>query len=315
MPEGPINGPSAFKSMQNSRLKSAAPKFLLVLTIVFIYILMVFGNIVTSTGSGLACPDWPLCYGTVNPPGRISIWIEWTHRLLGATTGILILISAFVTWKAAGSGLRKILKAVVVLIFFAVLLGGMVVLAEAPLLDSLARIALVSSHIVVATLIFTGMILVFRTITYTVADNDGVYQLSLFGLIYFQVFLGIFVRYSSAYTACPDFPTCRGSLLPPDFSPETLLYYTHRVNALVIFLLTFRHLLRTWNRGRKLFYPLVTFGLITLQATVGVLLVYTEMFLPVIVLHGAVGFILLGWAAYQSAPHIIPNNRGEESRA
>ncbi|MFQ5431735.1 MAG: heme A synthase [Nitrospinota bacterium] len=300
--------------MNESRLKSAAPKFLLVLTIMFIYILMVFGNIVTSTGSGLACPDWPLCYGTINPPKQISIWIEWTHRLLGATTGILILTSAFITWKIAGSALRKILEAAVMLIILAIFLGGMVVLVEAPLLDNLARIALISSHIIVATLIFTGMILVFRTITYGVANNDKAYQLSLFGLLYFQVFLGIFVRYSSAYTACPDFPTCQGSLLPPDFLPETLLYYTHRVNALVIFLLTFWHLLRTWNRGRKLFYPLVTFGLITLQAVVGVLLVFTGMFLPVIILHGAVGFILLGWAAYQSAPHIIPNNGEVEFR-
>ena len=301
--------------MNESRLKSAAPKFLLVLTIMFIYILMVFGNIVTTTGSGLACPDWPLCYGTVNPPKQISIWIEWTHRLLGATTGILILISAFVTWKVAGSALRKVLKAAVALIFFAILLGGMVVLVEAPLLDSLGRIALVSSHIMVATLIFTGMILVFRTVTYGVANNDKSYMLSLFGLLYFQVFLGILVRYSSAYVACPDFPTCQGSYLPPNFEPETLLYYTHRINALVIFLLTFWHLLRTWNRGKELFYPLVTFGLITVQATVGVLLVFTDMFLPVIILHGAIGFILLGWGAYQSAPHIITNNSEVESQA
>ena len=281
----------------------------------FIYILMVFGNIVTTTGSGLACPDWPLCYGTVNPPKQISIWIEWTHRLLGATTGILILISAFVTWKIAGNALRKILEAAVALIIVGIFLGGMIVLVEAPLLDSLARIALVASHIMVATLIFTGMILVFRTVTYGVANNDKAYMLSLFALLYFQVFLGILVRYSGAYTACPDFPTCQGSLLPPDFLPETLLYYTHRVNALVIFLLTFWHLLRTWNRGRELFYPLVTFCLVTLQATVGILLVFTEMFLPVVVLHGAVGFILLGWGAFQSAPHIIPNNREAEVKA
>ena len=169
--------------MEKMRLKSAAPKFLLALTIMFIYILMVFGNIVTSTDSGLACPDWPLCYGTVNPPKQISIWIEWTHRLLGAVTGILILVSAFVTWKAADSVLRRILEATVALIVIAIVLGGMVVLVEAPLLDNLAHIALVSSHIVVATLIFTGMILAFRTITYTAADNDRAYQLSLFGLI------------------------------------------------------------------------------------------------------------------------------------
>ena len=42
-------------------------------TVFFTYLLMVMGSFVTSTGSGLACPDWPLCYGTVTPPLRLHI--------------------------------------------------------------------------------------------------------------------------------------------------------------------------------------------------------------------------------------------------
>ncbi len=57
--------------------------FILGGSIVSAYILMVMGTFVTSTGSGLACPDWPLCYGTVSPPLELSIWFEWGHRLLG----------------------------------------------------------------------------------------------------------------------------------------------------------------------------------------------------------------------------------------
>ena len=29
--------------------------------------LIVLGSVVRTTGSGLACPDWPTCYGTLMP--------------------------------------------------------------------------------------------------------------------------------------------------------------------------------------------------------------------------------------------------------
>lgn len=46
-----------------------------------VYILIVLGGVVSSTGSGLACPDWPLCNGQVIPKLTIDVLIEFTHRL------------------------------------------------------------------------------------------------------------------------------------------------------------------------------------------------------------------------------------------
>src|SRR4030066_230050 len=78
---------------------SINPTYPIGLTILFLYFLMIMGTFVTSTGSGLACPDWPLCYGSVTPPLKLSIWFEWGHRLLGGITGLLIITSTLLVWR------------------------------------------------------------------------------------------------------------------------------------------------------------------------------------------------------------------------
>ncbi len=292
---------------------SGKEKLVLGLAIVFTYILMIFGNVVTTTGSGMACPDWPLCYGTVNPPKAISVWIEWGHRMIGGVTGFLILAAAFVVWKKAGPAIRFFLKIAVATIVAAILLGGGIIIIDAPLLDSFMRIAVVSSHIVSSTIIFVTMIVAYHSVSSRSGDAADRYSFLLFGLVYAQIVVGIVVRYAHASMACgPDWPLCQGAILPPDYSFEVLLHYTHRLIAYVIFGITLWKLTATLKAGIPARRAAITFGLVLLQASIGIGIVQTVMFLPLLVLHGAAGFALLGWTAYLGAPGMIGARAAEQ---
>jgi heme A synthase len=63
------------------------------------YLLLVMGGVVCVTGSGLGCPDWPMCYGKIIPPVDMGAIIETTHRLLAALTSPLIVAVAIMGWR------------------------------------------------------------------------------------------------------------------------------------------------------------------------------------------------------------------------
>ncbi len=65
------------------------------LTVVVGVALIWWGAAVTTEDVGLSVPDWPLCYGHINPEGWLGIpalFLEHGHRWIGASIGVLVLI-------------------------------------------------------------------------------------------------------------------------------------------------------------------------------------------------------------------------------
>src|ERR687887_1181632 len=71
---------------------------LVLLTLAWTFVLVVVGVVVRVTGSGLGCPDWPLCHGSPIPPLEPTALVEYSHRLSAALSILLIAATAVVAW-------------------------------------------------------------------------------------------------------------------------------------------------------------------------------------------------------------------------
>ncbi|MFN8008284.1 MAG: COX15/CtaA family protein [Terriglobia bacterium] len=97
------------------------------------FLLLIAGALVTGNEAGLSVPDWPLSYGSLNPPMVGGIFYEHGHRLIASFVGFLTVILAI--WV----GRQEKRKAVRRLAFIALgtviaqgLLGGLTVLLFLP---------------------------------------------------------------------------------------------------------------------------------------------------------------------------------------
>ena len=64
----------------------------------FAYLQIALGGVVRVTGSGLGCPDWPLCHGRPYPAPDIHSIIEYSHRTVGTITGVLLIATVIGSW-------------------------------------------------------------------------------------------------------------------------------------------------------------------------------------------------------------------------
>jgi cytochrome c oxidase assembly protein subunit 15 len=63
-------------------------------------LLMAVGSATRVMNAGLACPDWPLCYGQLVPSKQMNlqVFLEWFHRLDAALIGLSAIALAGLSW-------------------------------------------------------------------------------------------------------------------------------------------------------------------------------------------------------------------------
>jgi heme A synthase len=203
-------------------------------TTALLFGLIVIGSVVRTTGSGLACPDWPLCQGRIIPPFQINVLIEWFHRLVALLTSVMLFVT--VGWMLIHPATRTrvggIAALAVALLFVQVLLGALTVW-------KLLSPSVVSSHLAVALLLFVAVLSLTLVARGEAAPPETreprpAGLLATFGiataLAYGQSLLGGIVSTSHAGLACPDWPACDGRWFPPLASLEGL-QMLHRYGA------------------------------------------------------------------------------------
>lgn len=203
-------------------------------------LLLVAGGLVTSTGSGLAVPDWPLSFGKVFPPMAGGVLFEHGHRLVAASVGVLTLILAF--WFArreSRAWVRRLAYVAVGAILAQGLLGGLTVLLRLPPAVSVLHACLAQGFfcIVVVLALATSKGFVARRPAELPGEGAPplwVLGAAATGLVYAQLILGAVMRHTGAGLAIPDVPLAFGRLVPPMLSFEIAIHFAHRAGALVV---------------------------------------------------------------------------------
>jgi len=113
---------------------------------------MFIGGYVSAAGLGLTCPDWPLCPSGLFPSEKY--FIEWTHRLIAAITGALIIATAVGCWLAKNAERKIKLTGTLAAIFVVtqITLGAIVI-------DLKLHALLVSIHLGIGILLFAMVLL------------------------------------------------------------------------------------------------------------------------------------------------------------
>ena len=131
---------------------------LTLITAIVTYALVVLGGVVRVTGSGLGCPDWPLCYGQPLPSEQTEAIIEMAHRYVAALVTLLVIAVGVTAWRSYRQN-KWIFRAAMVglgVIFFQIILGAITVLLKNHPLTVVAHFGAALTMLACATIVATA---------------------------------------------------------------------------------------------------------------------------------------------------------------
>ncbi len=284
-------------------------------------LLVLAGSLVTSTGSGLAVPDWPTTYGWnpfTFPPSKWvgGILYEHGHRLIASGVGFLTIVLAGWLWlKEPRRWMAWLGIAALATVVAQGVLGGLTVLFFLPAAVSTAHAGLAEIFfcLTIAIALFTspGWIAGYdKPGTRSGSDMPGTQSVPGFSdgmlrrlattttvLIYAQILAGAIMRHTNAGLAIPDFPLMFGRMVPDHWDPKIAIHFTHRVGAVIVTLAIIATAGHAWyhhRQRRELTRPAVLLlVLVGLQVTLGGLTVLSQRGVWINSLHVVCGALVL----------------------
>jgi heme a synthase len=233
---------SAFTSLSKSLAKSFSSPQDVIRRLVWkiaiaTFLLMAIGSATRVMNAGLACPDWPLCYGTLVPTQQMNlqVFLEWFHRLDASLIGLMTIALAALSWwnrRALPAWTPWVATLSLGLIVFQGVLGGLTV-------TQLLRFDVVTAHLgtalaFFATLLIMGTLLLPFQGTGTVGRLPWV-SLTAAILVYLQSLSGALVGSRWAVHQC-----LQGSQLCSVMNTHLFGVVPAAVSVLAVVVLTWR---------------------------------------------------------------------------
>ena len=229
---------------------------LAVASLVAAFAQVTLGGIVRVTGSGLGCPDWPLCHGQLIPPFEFATLLEYSHRLSASLLGVLVLATMIVVlrrYRRNRWGMNSILTALALTIV-AALFGGATVLTE--LAWWLRLIHLGIAECVVAALVI-AVIVSWRVDAAKARDADAVSETGMSKLtaaaligVFLLILSGSYIVGAGYGSSCGTWPLCNGSLFPE--GRAYIEHMAHRYFAAIMGIIVLAVAYKAWQTRIRL---------------------------------------------------------------
>lgn len=199
--------------------------------------LIVLGALVRAHEAGLACPDWPLCFGELVPRMNLRVAFEWGHRAAAGGISLLFAGIGLALWRhpAPPPDTRTLWAVAAFLLVVQILLGALTVW------QLLARWT-VTSHLLTGNAFNAALLVLALGLREGHAPPSrpalpaglGATVGLAAGLLVLQMALGGLVASGYAGLACPEWPTCNGGRFVPSLRGAVGLHLAHRWNAVLL---------------------------------------------------------------------------------
>ncbi|MDP2187191.1 MAG: COX15/CtaA family protein [Sphingobacteriaceae bacterium] len=191
------------------------------ITIAVVFLLILVGGVVRSSGAGMGCPDWPKCFDQWVPPTDVSelpanyqeiyaqrgyadtsfnavkTWTEYLNRLLGVLTGLFIIANLVTAWRAYAGKNKKVVRLSVAALVAVIIQGGV----GAFVVFTHLHQGIITIHLLIALLIVC-LLIAARLYSKPVSFGESLavlvktrwQTLAVLGLLLAQIIMGTQVR-------------------------------------------------------------------------------------------------------------------------